>query len=262
MKTVNLDRIFDEQLSHQKSKIELKLRGHRQLQEEIFDILQQRCDQQRNIIKNKCTPDMRRQQAQHTIRKAIHTLIADDMKKARAKALEINEERYKSGIRNLYINSLAFLKSIDVLQHELEKQKFPDENHRKKWQQERERKSKRRGKKFGNNNPSISWKGADTIISETPLEVTSKGKSICVTPHAYSLAELFLRIRNLDPGIINFMNKMAFYGKIAEKAHKTQQQNPDISEHQLLLAALDEGRHFVEQCKEDTRNKLASIQML
>ena len=95
------------------------------------------------------------------------------------------------------------------------------------------------------------WGGAGVIISSDRSREGHEGDLVVHTNHAKTITWLMFRLRDIASGIIDYMNKYEFYGKIAESAPKYIEKNGDSKEirQDLLIYLLDEISCLIESWK-------------
>lgn len=83
------------------------------------------------------------------------------------------------------------------------------------------------------------FEGADVIITHAsdPIE-PDDGDIVVKTAHAHRLSALIFTLKDIFSTKIDYLNKYAFYGRLAEAANKYLKENPD--DEGILLATLDE----------------------
>ncbi|TPE51937.1 hypothetical protein FJM67_08125 [Maribrevibacterium harenarium] len=89
------------------------------------------------------------------------------------------------------------------------------------------------------------WSGAGIFVTNDPSAEVPFNKELCLTPYAYEITQLWIRVRDADPGLINHLNKFAFYGAMADALNQIQKKDRDTSERDVLLAILDAGIEFL-----------------
>lgn len=83
------------------------------------------------------------------------------------------------------------------------------------------------------------FEGADVIITHASASIEPDGDYIVVkTAHARRLSALIFTLKDIFSTKIDYLNKYAFYGRLAEAANKYLKENPD--DEGILLATLDE----------------------
>ena len=95
----------------------------------------------------------------------------------------------------------------------------------------------------------IRWLGADVIISEQPVHgnVNSHCDAIVVTQHARALAWLYTFLRYESDNALNYLNEGEFYTETSRAVNDLLQRNPDASQSDVLIAALDGALEIVQE---------------
>lgn len=93
-------------------------------------------------------------------------------------------------------------------------------------------------KKFTHRRKEL-FEGADVIITHASDPIEPVGGDIVVkTSHAKRLSALIFTLKDIFSTKIDYLNKYAFYGRLAEAANKYLKESPD--DEGILLATLDE----------------------
>lgn len=183
---------------------------------------------------------------------ALESLVSEDLNKIRE---YIKSQRRESRYRFLCERMKSvddFMTSIRVLFSEVVDGDFPDEICRMMLRR-KESRERVEGK------PYIPWQGADVIITDENIDSYHGGKELVVTKYASSLFHLFVTLRDLDPGVLNHMNKYEFYGRMAVSVKQYVKENGDVCEASIMLVALTEAISFLEDKAWPIRKELSEM---
>lgn len=95
----------------------------------------------------------------------------------------------------------------------------------------------------------IRWLGADVIISEQPVHgnVSNHCDAIVVTQHARALAWLYTFLRYESGNALNYLNESEFYAETSRAVNDLLRRNPNASQSEVLIAALDGALEIVQE---------------
>ncbi len=93
------------------------------------------------------------------------------------------------------------------------------------------------------------WGGADVIITSDESIASSTNKTVVCTKHARVLSWLFKKLGDIFTPYLDHVTKYQFYGRLADSANDYLQNNPDLSEKDLLLYVHTEARKIFSELK-------------
>ena len=93
------------------------------------------------------------------------------------------------------------------------------------------------------------WAGADVVISSKPAEQSFGGDTFVVTQFAGELSWLFEYLARICGGFLDYQNKYAFYGRLADAANKYHAtRSPHLhNPKDLCFAVLREATRMVDE---------------
>lgn len=170
-------------------------------------------------------------------RRLADAALAEAMAPALDAAREARREKEVQALKGELELLAEFDARLELLSLEVERGMIPGRHARESWSRRRVR----------NGEPLVPWRGADVILSEAPLPDYRGGSVLVVTPHAAALRVLFDRVRDADPGVLDYRSRYEFYGEIAEALSVCLQQDADAEEKALLRGALVAARGVVAE---------------
>jgi len=93
------------------------------------------------------------------------------------------------------------------------------------------------------------WAGAGTVIcEELPNEVRSSDTYV-VSPYVVELSWLIEKLKSICSGFVDYLNKEAFYGRLADSANRYLSQRPEVYRNpkDLCFAVVREASRLVEE---------------
>lgn len=154
----------------------------------------------------------------------------------RAAVLAVEREHLREELAKID----SFLQAIAAIRAEVEQGVYPARHHRRAWEWRRQRA----------NGPVVPWRGVDVLLSENPVPDYRGDSTVVVTPHAYALCALFKRLRDADPGVLDYVSKYEFYGEMAVKVRARVEESDVAAERPLLLVALSSARRVLSEWRQ------------
>ena len=191
-----------------------------------------------------------RRRLQTLIRQSTHKAIEDLRTIANAERLEIERESQQQSLRKCLLLLTIYKQYLDALKIEIDHKLFDTNG----WSLYKARLQTRSEPPY-----EYHFRGADVYICEGPVKDYRGGKTVCVTQHSKMLTILLYRLRDLDPGVINYMNKYEFYGRVAEAIIKLNNEIAEPSLHETLSTAMTMAEQVIKEWVEGTSDQLESV---
>ncbi|ATH99124.1 hypothetical protein [Alcaligenes faecalis] len=174
------------------------------------------------------------------ITERLSELLEDDGFYQVLMAVEKRKERLSDIIAKLdydiwFVRFFRLRTNVIIYLLEAEQDDFLKEEDRHTYERFRNRQRAHR-------NP-IYWRGAGTVIMEPTEDVVAlrylrDSDTAIMTRHAGALHATFERLKNDAHGILNYFNKLEFFGCLGTSVKDVIDRNPEADEQELVLAAL------------------------
>lgn len=175
-----------------------------------------------------------------TITERLSELLEDDGFYQVLMAVEKRKGRLSDIIAKLdydiwYVRFFRLRAQVIIYLLEAEQDDFLKEEDRHMYERFRNRQRAQR-------NP-IYWRGAGTVIMEPTEDVVAlrylrDSDTVVMTRHAGALHATFERLKHDAHGILNYFNKLEFFGCLGTSVKDVIDRNPEADEQELVLAAL------------------------
>lgn len=202
--------------------------------------LREIAEQNRAGIISELNPYDRHSKLRVTITERLSELLEDDGFYQVLMAVEKRKERLSEIISKLdydiwYVGFFRLRTKVIIYLLEAEQDDFLKEEDRHMYERFRNRQRAQR-------NP-IYWRGAGTVIMEPTEDVMAlrylrDSDTAIMTRHAGALHATFERLKHDAHGILNYFNKLEFFGCLGTSVKDVIDRNPEAEEQELVLAAL------------------------
>lgn len=197
-------------------------------------------EQNRVEIISELNPYDRHSKLRVTITERLSELLEDDGFYQVLMAVEKRKERLSDIIAKLdydiwFVRFFRLRAKVIIYLLEAEQDDFLKEEDRHMYERFRNRQRAQR-------NP-IYWLGAGTVIMEPTEDVVAlrylrDSDTVIMTRHAGALHATFERLKHDAHGILNYFNKLEFFGCLGTSVKDVIERNPEAEEQELVLAAL------------------------
>ena len=197
-------------------------------------------EQHRSAILAELTLFERHSKLRVTITERLSELLEQDGFYQVLMAVEKRKERLSDIIAKLdydmwFVRFFRLRTKVIIYLLEAEQDDFLKEEDRHIYERFRNRQRAQR-------NP-VYWRGAGTVIMEPTEDVVAlrylrDSDTAIMTRHAGALHATFERLKHDAHGILNYFNKLEFFGCLGTSVKEVIDRNPEAEEQELVLAAL------------------------